>query len=86
MYMPSQEEDLAFFLCFSFFFPADFCSCISLDEINLGLCLGLKNSLLPKPVFIWIIQHKKYVEVLEWVQRKVTKMIRGWSASPMKTG
>ena len=36
----------------------------------------MKNSLLPKPVFIWIIQRKKYVELLEWVQRKVTKIIR----------
>jgi len=35
---------------------------------------------------LWSPQHEKDMDVLEWVQRRVTKMIRGWSTSPMRTG
>jgi len=32
----------------------------------------------------WGPQHEKDTELLEWLQRRATKMIRGWSTSPMK--
>ena len=31
-------------------------------------------------------QHKKDMDLLEWVQRWATKMIRDWSTSPMRIG
>ena len=31
-------------------------------------------------------QHRKDVELLERIQRRATKMIRGWSTSPMRKG
>ena len=34
----------------------------------------------------WGPQHKKDVELLEWVQRRATKMIMGWSTSPIRKG
>jgi len=37
-------------------------------------------------VQVWGPQYKKDWELLEWVQRRATKMIGGWSTSPMKTG
>jgi len=35
-------------------------------------------------VQLWSPQHKK--EMLEWVHRRATKMIEGWSTSPMRKG
>jgi len=34
----------------------------------------------------WGSQHKKDVELLEQLQRRATKIIRGWRMSPMKIG
>ena len=33
---------------------------------------------------VWCPQKKKYSELLEWVQRRTTKMLEGWSTSPTK--
>ena len=34
----------------------------------------------------WGPQYKKDAELLKWVQRRATKMIRGLSTSPVKKG
>ena len=34
----------------------------------------------------WGSQHKKVTELLEWAQRRATKMIMGWSTSPIRKG
>ena len=37
-------------------------------------------------VQVWSPQYKKDMEILERVQRRDRKMIRGWSTSPRRTG
>ncbi|KAK4828386.1 hypothetical protein QYF61_026124 [Mycteria americana] len=35
---------------------------------------------------LWSPQYREDMDLLEWVQRRATKMIRGWNTSPMKKG
>ena len=52
---------------------------------------GLTYSTLVRPhlescVQLWSPQHENDMDLLEWVQGRATKMIQGWSTSPMRKG
>ena len=55
-------------------------------EVIVPLCSGLGRPRLEYCVQAWGLQHKKDAELFEQVQRRTTKMIRGWSTSPIKEG
>jgi len=46
-------------------------------EGTVSLCPALMRSHLGYCFQAWGLQHKKYMELLEWVQSRATKMIRG---------
>ena len=52
----------------------------------LPLCSTLVRPNLESCIQFWSPQHKKDMELLERVQRRITKMIRGWSTSPVRKG
>jgi len=55
-------------------------------EVILPLCSALVRSDVESCIQRWSPQHRKGMELLERVQRRITKMIRGWSTSPVRKG
>ena len=55
-------------------------------EGTVPLCSILVKSHLEYCIQVWSSQHKKDVELLEWVQRKPQRCSEGWSTSPIKKG
>ncbi|KAM9587572.1 uncharacterized protein ACIBXB_006978 [Morphnus guianensis] len=55
-------------------------------EVILPLCSALVTPHLQYCIQLWDPQHMKDMDLLERVQRRATKVIGGWSTSPMKTG
>ena len=55
-------------------------------EVIVPLCSALGRPRLDYCLQAWGLQHKKDAELFEQVQRRTTKMIRGWSTSPIKEG
>jgi len=48
-----------------------------LREMILPLCSALERRHLECCVYLWSLQHRKYMDLLEQVQRRATKMLRG---------
>ena len=47
-------------------------------KVNVPLYSALMKSHLEYCVQDWGLQHKKYVKLLGWIQRRAMKMIKGW--------
>ena len=56
----------------------------SMMEVIVPLYSALVRLHLQHYIQVWCPQKKKYSELLEWVQRRTTKMLEGWSTSPTK--
>jgi len=52
----------------------------------LPLCSTLVRPLLEYCVQLWSPQHRKDMDLLEWVQRRPQKWSKGWGTSPMRKG
>jgi len=57
-----------------------------LREVILLLYSVVIRSLLDYCIQSWRLQHRKDMDLLDLVQRRATKMIRGMDISPMKKG
>jgi len=55
-----------------------------LREAILPLCSALVGPHLQYCVQLWGFQHEKDMDLLKWVQKRVTKMIRGLEHLPYK--
>jgi len=55
-------------------------------EVILPLYSALVSPNLESCVQLWSPQHRKDMELLDWVQRRPQKFSEGWSTSPMRKG